>query len=72
VHRYAVLLDRLEASCTEPRVLLSKYALAASNDTKGMNVRLSILDVLKEAAAAHPSSPCADVFNRVARRDTAP
>ncbi len=72
VHRYAVLLDRLEASCDEAREQLAESSLTASRDTRGMNVQLSILDVLKEVVAAHPSGVCIDTFARVAKRDTAP
>ena len=67
VHRYAVLLDDLERACSESRTQLAEAALTASHNTKGTQTPLSILDVLKAVANAHPSGVCADSFTRVAR-----
>ena len=67
VRRYAVLLDRLEPPCQESREQLAESALTASHDTQGKKTRLSILDVLDEVAASHPSGECIAAFTRVSR-----
>jgi len=69
VARYAGLLDRLEADCTEARTQLAESALTASHDVESQtDAKLSILAVLREVAGDHPSGQCIPAFQRVAER----
>jgi hypothetical protein len=69
VARYAGLLDRLEADCTEGRTQLAATALDASHDVESQtDAKLSILAVLREVAGDHPSGQCTPAFERVAER----
>ena len=67
VSRYAGLLDRLEADCSESRQELAEAALTASHETAGTDNRLSILQVLRAVVASRPSGVCLPAFTRVSR-----